>query len=104
MLVNLAYFAANSNSSYYKFIQMAQKPVPWGEVGARALRVRSVSREAHLALFFYIFYWFLLLSAPRLAALGGAGGGREERHVGGAEGRGVQFRRSHVDFLGRTQS
>jgi hypothetical protein len=24
--------------------KMAQKPMPWGEVGARALRVRSVSR------------------------------------------------------------
>jgi len=32
--------------------------------------------------------------APHFAALGGAGGGRKERHVGGAEGRGVQFRRN----------
>ena len=35
----------NSNSSYVIQSHMAQKPMLRGEVGARALRVRSVSRE-----------------------------------------------------------
>jgi len=38
--------------------------------------------------------WITWRGVPHLAALGGAGGGREERHVGGAEDRGVQFRRN----------
>ena len=41
----LLLMGANSNSNYVIHSHMAQKPVLRGEVGARALRVRSVSRE-----------------------------------------------------------